>query len=356
MHFSSARLTRMDAALRVLLTPISHPQAAGTWFDDVARTVSTVVDGVLGVTILDWRRMAMLHSTFCDSVTKPYLAYYHTVNTVEQRVLRRRLELGHPLLVGRRGEFAGTEFMCDYAGPLGLLDSLTFTTYGPTGTRYQLFLSLGREHGDAELEGDLPLLRPIQAAWQAGIDAWQRFQGGAAFTAGALDALEQPVSLHRADGGVLHENPAFTALAGAEAGAVLRHAARELAIRAGRSFSAGAEVLAGGPMERVVTTAAGRHRLGVVIADEGSLASDPVLLVTVSGGDGREMGDDALRSVYRLTAREVMVARLLAAGTSNDALAAQLGLSTHTARRHTQNVLAKLGVPNRASVGAALRG
>jgi DNA-binding CsgD family transcriptional regulator/PAS domain-containing protein len=346
----------MDAALRVLLTPISHPQAAATWFDDVARTVSSIVDGVLGVSMLDWRRPALLHSTLCDSVTKPYLAYYHTVNTVEKRVMHRRLEVGHPLLVGRRGEFSGTEFMCDYAVPLGLLDSLTFTTYGRTGTRYQLFLSMGREHGDAELEGDLPLLRPLQAAWQAGIDAWQRFQGGAAFAAGMLDALDQPVSLHRADGGVLHENPAFTAMAGAEAGTALRQAAREMAIRAGRSLSGGGEVLAAGPLERVVSTAAGRHRLSVVVADADSLAACPVLMVTISGGDGREMSDDALRSVYRLTAREVEVARLLAAGISNDELAARLGLSANTARRHTQNVLSKLRVPNRASVGAALRG
>ena len=356
MSVSSARLSRLDAALRVLLTPISHPQSAASWFQDVARTVSATLEGVLGVSMLDWRSKALLHSTHCESVTTPYLAYYHAVNTVENRVMRRRLEVGHPLLVGRRTEFHETEFMRDYAVPQGLLDSITFSTYGPTGTRFQLFLSMGREHEEGELDRDLPLLRPLQAAWQAGVDAWLRFQGGAAFASGVLDALEQPVSLHRLDGGVLHENPAFTALAGGEADGRIREAARSLAMRAGRSLAAGGGVLNEAPLERDVSTAAGRHRLSVVFAGEYSLAADPVLLVTVSGGPGREMDTEALRSAFGLTAREVEVARLLAAGTTNDGLAQQLGVSAHTARRHTQNVLAKLGVPNRASVGTVLRG
>jgi DNA-binding response OmpR family regulator len=69
-----------------------------------------------------------------------------------------------------------------------------------------------------------------------------------------------------------------------------------------------------------------------------------------------ELSDDALQSRYGLTARQVAVARLLAEGCSNVELAERLGVSAHTARNHTFQVLAKLGTSKRARVGAILRG
>jgi DNA-binding CsgD family transcriptional regulator len=64
----------------------------------------------------------------------------------------------------------------------------------------------------------------------------------------------------------------------------------------------------------------------------------------------------SLESTYGLTPREIQVAMLLAQGRSNVAIAAALRISPHTARHHTQRVLAKLGVHSRAAAGALLRG
>jgi DNA-binding NarL/FixJ family response regulator len=58
---------------------------------------------------------------------------------------------------------------------------------------------------------------------------------------------------------------------------------------------------------------------------------------------------------YGLTAREMEVATLLARGRSNSAIAETLGISTHTARHHTQRILTKLEVHSRAEAGAKLR-
>lgn len=68
------------------------------------------------------------------------------------------------------------------------------------------------------------------------------------------------------------------------------------------------------------------------------------------------LGDDALRQRYALTDRQIEVARLLAQGLSNAEIADTLGLSTFTARNHTEAVLLKLGASTRARVGAILRG
>jgi DNA-binding response OmpR family regulator len=68
------------------------------------------------------------------------------------------------------------------------------------------------------------------------------------------------------------------------------------------------------------------------------------------------LSDDALRERYGLTDRQIQIARLLGQGFANAEIAEKLGISTYTARNHTEQVLAKLDVSTRARVGALLRG
>ena len=77
-------------------------------------------------------------------------------------------------------------------------------------------------------------------------------------------------------------------------------------------------------------------------------------------GSGRRRtspGVDALRGAARprrpgLTARELEVLRLVAAGETNKAIAAELVLSERTVDRHVSNIFAKLGVSSRAAATA----
>jgi DNA-binding CsgD family transcriptional regulator len=77
---------------------------------------------------------------------------------------------------------------------------------------------------------------------------------------------------------------------------------------------------------------------------------------TPAGGNGTSSRSAYLQKRYGLTSREVEVAMLLAQGRSNTAVAAALHISSHTARHHTQRILAKLGVHSRAEAGAKIRG
>ena len=63
---------------------------------------------------------------------------------------------------------------------------------------------------------------------------------------------------------------------------------------------------------------------------------------------------DALASAHGLTAREAEVAVLLARRLRNDEVARTLGVSAHTARRHTERVFQKLGVRSRGDVAAVV--
>ena len=61
-----------------------------------------------------------------------------------------------------------------------------------------------------------------------------------------------------------------------------------------------------------------------------------------------------LQEIHGLTPREAQVASLLAGGASNAHIAARLDVRPSTARRHTENVLRKLGVRSRSEVPAKL--
>ena len=68
-----------------------------------------------------------------------------------------------------------------------------------------------------------------------------------------------------------------------------------------------------------------------------------------------EYSDGALARRFGLTAQQARVARMLAEGLSNPEIASALDISRFTARNHAREVLAKIGVPSRARVAAALR-
>jgi ATP/maltotriose-dependent transcriptional regulator MalT len=63
-------------------------------------------------------------------------------------------------------------------------------------------------------------------------------------------------------------------------------------------------------------------------------------------------GRQAASSAHRLTARELQVLRLLAAGKTNHAIATDLVLAEKTVDRHVSNIYAKLGVSSRAAATA----
>lgn len=58
----------------------------------------------------------------------------------------------------------------------------------------------------------------------------------------------------------------------------------------------------------------------------------------------RDAEADAKRRLERLTPRERQILERMATGMSSDAIAKALGMSPHTLRTHTQNILTKLGV------------
>lgn len=79
---------------------------------------------------------------------------------------------------------------------------------------------------------------------------------------------------------------------------------------------------------------------------------DALMLVALEPAGAEFLSTEVLRSRYNLTAREARVARLVTLGLSDAEIAAQLCISLHTARHHTEHLRQKLGVRSRGEVAA----
>jgi DNA-binding CsgD family transcriptional regulator len=113
----------------------------------------------------------------------------------------------------------------------------------------------------------------------------------------------------------------------------------------------------GSLVEREVRTEQGSYTLQGSRAF-GADGGQPVVIIyaapqSATAAPSTPEGED-LRARFRLTRKEARVAALLVAHYSNDAVAAELCISPHTARHHTQNVLSKLGVRSRREVADVL--
>jgi DNA-binding response OmpR family regulator len=97
------------------------------------------------------------------------------------------------------------------------------------------------------------------------------------------------------------------------------------------------------------------RRAGGHAAEPTFVEPTPVRDTATAGTDLIGYTDEALVARFTLTLRQAAVARLLAAGLNNREIAESLAISRFTVRNHVEQVLAKVGVPGRGRVAAALR-
>jgi DNA-binding CsgD family transcriptional regulator len=104
-----------------------------------------------------------------------------------------------------------------------------------------------------------------------------------------------------------------------------------------------------------VRTALGTYALVAFRVAPGFFGPHAAVMVSVAGGGPRMLGDADLRERFGLTGREVEVARLMASGLTNRAIAERIGTSPHTVRHQGERVFDKLRVRTRADIAAKLR-
>lgn len=156
---------------------------------------------------------------------------------------------------------------------------------------------------------------------------------------GVLDTIDQGIVLLRSDAYPFFSNSAAERL--------LRGDAQRGDLATGtRSLSKA--VLASReskPAEVEVSTQGGRYRLrAILLAEKINEVRTRAVLVTVEHAASKLPPRECLMERFGMTRRESDVALRLAVGRNNAAVASELDISAHTARHHTESVLAKLGV------------
>jgi len=110
-----------------------------------------------------------------------------------------------------------------------------------------------------------------------------------------------------------------------------------------------------GPTPNVLRTTTAAYDVRGALVGPGVLGNGPMGVVVLERTTPGRKALEGLAVRFHLTPRELAVAQRLAEGRSNQQVARLFGVSIHTARRHVEHVLMKLGVHSRAAVGARLR-
>jgi DNA-binding CsgD family transcriptional regulator len=200
------------------------------------------------------------------------------------------------------------------------------------------------------------IMQFLQPAFRAGIHTYLRLATDRALLGSLLDAGGKRLLLCDLAGKPIHASSALerTLVADPERRAIERNMERLARSTAElRSNGNGGVRALAESGERTIATVRGRYRLSASLA--GETGPKPVgVLVLVEPQFREPIPDDELRSRFHLTGQELRIARLIGEGLRNHEVARRLGISPHTARRHTEHVLDKLGIASRVQIAERL--
>lgn len=237
-------------------------------------------------------------------------------------------------------------------------------THGRAGHRHILGISaplptgevatlVAFERSDAKgyREESVDVLELLVPAYEAGVRAWRRLGGFRE----SLDAVGEPIGVFDPEGNALFESQALGALLADEPQAAMvleamgREARRLLPWRPRRSRKSAREA------QRVheVATERASYQFRSSPMRPVTFGVEAALVLVQREGPVLPSAVE-LKKQFGLTARQAEVALLIAEGLDNRAVAERLFISPHTARRHTERVLRKLGVGSRSAVAVSL--
>ena len=371
---TSAHAAGLARAQHVLLSPLDHatPEA---WMEAVNGELKRLFGAEGAVFILTLPTGPRVITDLDADVMAAYFAHYAAVDEAPAMLE----EWGGAWAIEEdtqhvplSAQYVRGEAFNEWYRPLGMDRTLSLRAYGrPPGTP-----SLAMGFSDS-LVADLviggstaargprtgparTLLALLQPALQAGVGTFLHALGrppadgpsgfASAHVAAVVDGLAAPVWLYDAAGRLLHHSGAASRLVlGLVEGAVVQAAAEQHA----RALLMGRRL--GRPVAATCALDVGGERVRLVGAFlQAPSGGAPAVLVRAEGAAAALPSEGAVRARYGLTPQEARVALLRARGVDTGAIADRLGVSVHTVRRHTERVLAKLGVRRSAEVGPAL--
>jgi DNA-binding CsgD family transcriptional regulator len=358
--------------LTVLLSPLEFPTSSA-WRQAIGTELQALlaVDSVTTVVRLPGGPLVQTTGNVSEPVLEQYATYYHQKSELDQLRLSRGLRTWTRFSLVSRAAFLRTEYANDWALPAGILDSAGLSVVVGAADGREAVVDLGCANSLERFVPDGPEERWLKALAPAVTAGMRMALLATTWRDDLLRQLEAsgaPLVLCEYDGRLVHATPALLAVTMSDPeGAVLlaaaahmthelRHTMRRPSGRTGSSSASGPDDVI--RPTRAISTQRGTYVLQATVIGEALLGPDrPLVLIRVDPPTATARVTPAsLGARFGLSRREAQVALLLADGASNALIAVTLGVTAHTARRHTEHVRQKLGAENRAAVARVLRG
>lgn len=362
--FTQREQDALRAAFAVLLSPLDSMDAE-TWRGEVGRTLCHLLGADRASFQLEIPGIPLLHSEdYPQSTLDAYVDYYKDIDIGRQRRDALGAEVwNRGLLHGRDlRSFWESEIHHDFLVPNRILDSMGLTVK-VRGASMPATLFFHRDKpGTVEFgERGVALLSMLLPAFKAGVRDLVRYCHQRESLTTHLDELTHGIRICDFDGSTVHQNPAFTAALAAEQSPERLEGAiggmiTTLAELSGERSAIGAALACDRITQEVHTNTASYQLRGTFLGRELLGAERRIAISLERLAPNTALSDRALQARFRLTLRELEIARRLSQGLSTSDVAHACGISIHTARRHSERIFNKLGVRNRSQIGPRLRG
>jgi DNA-binding CsgD family transcriptional regulator len=353
LSLSASELDRLTDLVEALQAPFDYPDV-DAWRHAVNHHARLLLDAHKVVFMIPGPGHAPVYCQRLDpDGFQAYLEYYHRFDVAGGIALERRLPVSSLLEIHGREEFYASEYYNDFMKVWDCNHSVGLVTAIGAEPGFAYLGLLRDKYQDPPFDARArSLLRFLLPAFRAGIRTYLQLAGERAWLASVLEASGKRLLLCDGTGHPLQRSAALERMLAEEPERellekALTEVARACAALATVNGAPGSALARAG--ERVVRTVRGAYRLSPSIAGESGPPPRGVL-VLVEPLFRELRSDSELRDAYLLTAQEIRVARALGDGLRNDEIARALEISPHTARRHTEHVLDKLGIASRAQV------
>jgi DNA-binding CsgD family transcriptional regulator len=349
LYLSAAEIDELSRASTILLTPFAY-ESAEAWQRAACHAVQRLLGG-------DASTLALSAEGRTVFVGEP-----ETVNVLQKLLLPdwAKLSLKPDGYRKRRRVANWSEFYNDLVRPNGLLAPLNmlddiFEDELPSAlTVYYEDEAAPAPHVARRKE----ILRLLYPSFSAGVRTHCQVNRAKADAVALADAGVDGVLVYDVTGRLLYENAsvARTLASDPERGKV-----RQEIERLSRSLGCVAQSRksherAASNARAEVRTCGGTYNIAAVFFELGFASASEKIIVLLTPARSPAMDPVVVAERYGLSERELQVAQLLKRGLGTREVAACLQISVNTTRRHTENILAKLGVHSRAQAVVVLGG
>lgn len=353
-------MVHLRSALRELLGQRSGKRA-DQWRQSIVQNLRVLTGSDKAILVV---RTGVEPSAYADGISREVLSAYVSrfAHLDRSRSAGRDLEVWSLAQLWRAGEIEKSEYYRGFAVPNRLHDTVGMTLHFPS-LRSEVCLLLHKHaaEGPASVAQRRDLVEVLLEAVRAGFAIDLSATDPAPQLSSLIDVTGQALTLFGMDGRELSQNPVMRRVLNQEPERErlledIRGVARAVLARAVNGMSAGSE--AGTREEgtrREVATSQAAYRLRGNLVGRNGFGHGTAVLVSLDRVAFQVPAPDSIRARYGLTVRELQVASLLMHRLTNAEIARMLSISPHTARHHTENVLAKVGVRSREALRRAIQ-